>query len=164
MFELSKFSKEQQDWLKSHPTLHIDLFEEFEDQTNLNPLENGEKDLRYDEITITVVKTTISAAGMNIIEGPYDNSHFQMIKRYFNDLPVSEKKFWELFSINCAFKNDEGEFSKERLYMHGICEIVKPYIVDDEVVDECIGNTELYDLGSEKAMELKFEGVDAKWV
>jgi hypothetical protein len=139
------------------------LFEEFEDFTNVNPLENGKPDLRYEQIAIVAISTTADAASKSIIEGPYNRIHFRMIKEFFPDLDVNERNFWNLFNITCATKADEGGFSKERLYMNAVSEIIRLNRLEDDDLDFYDDDTDAYDVNSGQVEQLKGKGVNARY-
>lgn len=163
MSDLNKFPENVKVWLQNNPELHEDLSEEFEDFTNVNPSENGEPYLRYEQIAIAAISTTAAAASKNIIEGPYNRIHFQMIKEFFPDLDVDERNFWNLFNITCATRAGEGEFSKERLYMNAVSEIIRLYWLGKNDLNFYNDNTDVYDVNTRQVEHLRGEGVNAKY-
>lgn len=163
MIANQEFTPDEQEWFNFKPVLKKDLFAEFEDFTNVNPLDNGERDTRFHKIGISGISAVIAAHKENLIEGPYNSEHFQCIKEYFPCFNIDESKFWKLFSGECASKKQEGRFTKARLYMAALCNI--SVLKEIEGIDlNDVGNADkVYDMNSGKPVTLKDKGVAARF-
>lgn len=115
---ITYFTLDEQQWLSANPTIKDDLFEEVDDISNVNPLDNGEPDMMPQAIAIRAVKLLIKIVNNNLLEGPYNEEHFRIVKIYFPNFNTTTDVFWDNFSEICADKNDEGEFLKEVKYVN----------------------------------------------
>jgi hypothetical protein len=152
------FTPQENEWLSTNPKTKKELFEEIEDISNVNPLDNGEPDLRPLEIAIKATKLVIQVSKINILEGPYDAAHFQLIKSSFPKIAFSEKAFWLYFSFECACKKEEGYRNKQRIYLGAIADIILSENLNDTDIDE--GSLGVYNMKTNKIEYLKVKGVN----
>ncbi len=153
------FTVEENKWLSANANIKKELFEEIEIVSNVNPLDNGKSDLRPLKIAIKATKLTIQVCKKNILEGPYDATHFQLIKSTFPKIKFSEKKLWPYFSFMCANKKEEGFTNKQRIYLSVITSI----LLDEngENIDIPALPKGVYNFDTNKTEYIQGEGVNA---
>jgi hypothetical protein len=155
----SYFTTQENEWLSANAKTKQALFEEIEDISNVNPLDNVGPDLRPLEIAIKATKLIITVSKSKILEGPYDAAHFQLIKSTFSEINLSEKNFWEFFSFLCSCKRDEGVTNKQRIYLGAISGVVLQN--DSEDVEIQTTHSGVYNMNTNEIQYLKGEGVNA---
>lgn len=158
------FTPQENEWLSTNAKIKEQLFQEIEDISNVNPLDNGEPDLRPLEIAIKATKLIITVSKNNILEGPYDTAHFTLIKSIFpeivfSEIAFSQKNFWDYFSFFCSCKRDEDITNKHRLYLGGITEILLQEDLED--IDTKTTSQEVYNMDTNEIENIKGEGVNA---
>lgn len=154
------FISQENVWLNNNPKIKKILFEEIEDISNVNPLDNGEPDLKPLEIAIKSTKLVIQVSKMNILEGPYDAPHLQLIKSAFPEINFSEKNFWHYFSFLCASKKEEGCRNKQRIYLAALTNIIfSENLKDEDIQLDSLG---VYNMNTNKIEYVKGKGVNAK--
>jgi hypothetical protein len=154
------FTPEENEWLTTNLKIKEELFEEIEDISNVNPLDNGEPDLGPLEIAIKATKLIITVSKNNILEGPYDTAHFQFIKSTFPEINFSEKSFWQYFSFVCACKKSEGFKNKQRIYLAAITDIIlSENLVDADIQEISLG---VYNMNTDTIEYVKGVGVNAR--
>jgi hypothetical protein len=155
------FTVEENEWLNENEDTKEQLFEEIEDISNVNPLDNGEPDLGPLKSAIKATKLVITVSKNNILEGPYNTSHLQLIKSTFPEIKLSAQKFWECFSFFCSCKRDEDITNKQRIYIGAITEIILSETLED---DDLQGGSPsgIYNLDTDEIEYIKGEGVNAR--
>ncbi len=131
------FTIEEQDWLQHRQLITDDIFEEIDDISNVNSLQDGEPDGEPGRVAIHATRLMIEASLLNWLRGPYHEPHYLLILKYFPQLQTSQHIFWKQFSYGCASKKEEGEFSAERIYVSAVAELVllvdrENYVFEDE--------------------------------
>jgi hypothetical protein len=153
------FTPQENEWLSTNPKTKEELFEEIEDINNVNPLDNGEPDIRPLEIAIKTIKLIIQVSKNKILEGPYDAVHFQLIKSIFPEIKFSEKPFWQYFSFLCSCRRDEDITNKHRIYLAGITGIILSENLTS--VDFKEDSPDSYNIDTNEIEYIKGEGVNA---
>lgn len=122
-------------WLTTNKKVAKQIYLSLADHENTNPLDNGEPDLVPYHRALVAARMTIIASQKELIEGPYDDSHFELlstIAELDNFLPKQREKFWRWFHFNCAMAYIPGQgWPKERLYMEGLTETFRIYAEED---------------------------------
>lgn len=161
------FSTPELNWLEQHPETEEQINESLEDSLNTNPLDSGEPDLGPYNEACAAAHITIEAAMKKLIEGPYNNDHFQMIFRHITDVNSNkdhEKTFWQLFNYHCASFSEEDEtWPKERVYIEAMKEMIR---MMNESSLELYGNSnnQVANLNTGTIQQIKGKGVNAKIV
>lgn len=163
----NSFSTEEIQWLQSHTTMEESINESIEDSLDTNPLDSGEPDLIPYNRAMMAAHVTIEVAQNKVIKGPYDAVHWQIIRKHlaiFPSLKGKEKKFWKIFSFECASYKDEDEtWPNERIYMEAMKEMIR---VIEEGSFEFMeaDNIEVANLNHGTIQKIRGEGVNAKFV
>ena len=162
------FSSLERSWLQQHPETNEHINESLEDSLNTNPLDNGEQDLVPFKRAAKAAYITIEVAQKNIITGPYDAVHWEVICSHlldFASLKDKAKSFWQLFSFHCACSKDENEdWPHERIYMEAMKEMVD---MIEEGSFESMGeddNNRVANINTGMIQQIKGKGVNAKFV
>ncbi len=117
----------EKDWLSQNPSVALGIQEFLTESLND---EDPNTLLAYMDIfppeTISAAKASIHASMLNLIEGPYDQEHFESIK---SDLPSPlntnsfDPNFWLHFRISCAFiKLENPDWPNWKVYIHAMKE------------------------------------------
>ena len=154
------FTFQENEWLSANAATKKELSEEIEDIRNVNPLDNGEPDNAPLEIAIEATKLIIVLSKNKILEGPYDNAHFQIIKSVFPEIKFSERNIWSHFSFLCACKREEGYKNKQRIYLSAITEIL--LLSNSEDLNTTMSDTGVFNMNTNKIEYVKGEGVNAR--
>ncbi len=155
------FSLHENEWLSKNIIIQKEIFEEIEDISNVNPLENGEADLRPLEIAIKAAKLIIQVSQKNIIEGPYNTMHFQLIQASFPEINFSEEYFWQYFSFECACKRDEDINDKYRIYLAVLTNIILSDNIEDAHTNDF--NFGVFNMNTNKVNFFEPQGVNTRF-
>jgi hypothetical protein len=153
------FTPQENEWLSTNPKTKKELFKEIEDISNVNPLDNGEPDLRPLEIAVKATKLIITVSKNKILEGPYDAAHFQLIKSTFPEIKFTEKNIWGYFSFLCACRRDEDITNKERIYLSAISNIILQENLEDMDIQAVPQG--VFNMDTNETEYVKGEGVNA---
>jgi hypothetical protein len=156
------FSVFENEWLSKNKIIQKELFEEIEDISNVNPLDNGEADLRPLKIAIKATKLIIQVSQKNMIEGPYNTMHFQLIQASFPQINFPEKYFWQYFSFECACKRDEDINDKHRIYLAALTNIILSDTIEDAHLNDF--NLGVFNMNTNKIDFFKTEGVNTRFI
>jgi|GEM_PF-5578341 len=123
------FSSSELEWLSANREIADSIYETLEESLNTNSLNDGNQDLEPYKIAVKAAQITIEAAKKELITGPYDTSHYQIICSHLDAFPwlsKKEKTFWELFSFHRACFAEEFEnCSDARIYMEAMREMIR---------------------------------------
>ena len=152
---------------KSHTTIEESIKESIEDSLDTNPLDSGEPDLIPYRRAMMAAHVTIEVAQKKIIKRPYDAVHWQIIRKHLANFPSlkrKEKKFWKIFSFECASYKDEDEtWPNERIYMEAMKEMIR--VIEEGSFEFMEAeNIEVANLNRGTIQKIRGEGVNAKFV
>lgn len=159
------FSRSEQEWLLQNKEISENIFESLDDAENVNPLNNAEPDLEPLYKAVTAAKMTIEASKRRIIQGPYNQQHWEMINGHLKQPEFSEikqRKFWNFFCFHCAVFNSEGaNWPKERIYMEAMKECIAS--IDDFETFEIADLDEIADLNTIEVKKFFRNGVNSRF-
>lgn len=160
------FLTEELDWLSRHREIEESINESIEESLNVNPLDSGEPDLIPYQRAVKAAHITIEAAQKKLIAGPYNDAHWQIICKHFNypSLTNKEKKFWQIFSYDCAsYKEEDETWPKERIYMEAMKEMLR--VIEEGTFEHMESeDIEVANLNSNMIQKIKGEGVNSRFV
>jgi len=159
MNKFKNLSKDDGMWLNDHIEIADKLYEVYEDAINVNPDEEN----LYENLAVKSLKATIEATKQNLIDGPYNEAHFSLIKLTFPDFVIHSHRFWQFFTNCCAVKNTEGDFSNEQIYFSALNEIAVLTFIEEVNVNEYELGGEVFDMNKDSIEKIMGEGVNARF-
>lgn len=160
------FSLQELKWLQTHSKTEEQINESLEDSLNVNSLENGEPDLKPYQQAVKAAQITIEVAEKNLIAGPYNDIHWQIICKHLSGYPSlinKEKTFWSLFSFHCVcFKQQDENWPNERIYMEAMKEMINS--IEEGSFELMEDNNQVANLNNGIIQKIKGRGVNAKFV
>ena len=108
-----------------------------------------------------------TAAHANIIEGPYDQQHYETIRKhllYQNTENGDARIFWNYFSIECVnVRAEQKGRTKEYIYLHAIYNMLCNEVHFMSMESEAEDQLQVADLNSGKIVKIKPRGVNTRF-